>query len=162
MTGDNFSNHFLRTSDGISEACKDWVLLIMRNLKGSTDFLEEGHLAAPLPSSQVSTSSAKSHLSYYDSPRSQPLALAPEATCKQLTGAVSAPPSPAPLYNSHWNNIFVHRKPPAAPSSPRQAITLTPPPPNSPQHLFNVAVHPLDDAVLQLVSSRQPIQSKTS
>ena len=132
----------------------------MRNLKGSTDFLEESHLGAPLPSSQVSTSSTKSHLSYYDSPRSHSLELEPEVACKPLT--VSAPPSPAPLYNSHWNNIFIHRKPPAAPSSSSQAITLTPPPPNSPQHLFNVAVDPLDEAVLQLVSSRQPIQSKTS
>ena len=164
MTGDNFSNRFLRTSDGISEACKDWVLLIMRNLKGSTDFLEEGHLAAPLPSSQVSTSSAKSHLSYYDSPRSQPLALAPEVEEEMSAGAISSPSPPKrslgllrrnePLCSNHWNSLFLHRLPPASPSSPGLAVTLTPPPPDS--------VASLGVAVLDLVTNRQLVNSNTN
>ena len=55
------------------------MILVMNNLKGNLDIhLEEDHLGAPLPSSQVSACSAASHLSYHDSPRSQPLALAPE------------------------------------------------------------------------------------
>ena len=157
-TESNFSYHFPRTSDSISKACKDWVLLIMGNLKGNTNFLEEGHLDTPLPSSQASASSARSHLSFYDSPRSQPLALAPEVDCELLTGAVSAPPSPVPLYDSKWNQIFIHRKPHVSPKSPGQAIALPPPPPASPQQLFDVAAAPLDDAVLQLVSSCRPIQ----
>ena len=67
----------------------------MNNLKGNLDIhLEEDHLGAPLPSSQVSACSAASHLSYHDSPRSQPLALAPEVEEEMSAGAVSSPSPP--------------------------------------------------------------------
>ena len=67
----------------------------MNNLKGNLDIhLEEDHLGAPLPSSQVSACSAASHLSYHDSPRSQPLALAPEVEEEMSAGAILSPSSP--------------------------------------------------------------------
>ena len=67
----------------------------MNNLKGNLDIhLEEDHLGAPLPSSQVSACSAASHLSYHDSPRSQPLASTPEVEEEMSAGAISSPSLP--------------------------------------------------------------------
>ena len=145
----------------------------MDNLKGNLDIhLEEDHLGAPLPSSQVSACSAASHLSYHDSPRSQPLALAPEVEEEMSAGAISSPSSPKrslgllrrnePLSSGHWNSLFLHRLPPASPSSPGLAVTLTPPPPDSAQQLFEVSEAPLGDAVLNPVTNRQLVNSNTN
>ena len=51
---------------------------------------------------------------------------------------------------------------PASPSSPGQAVTLTPPPPDSAQQLFEVSVAPLGDAVLDPVTNRQLVNSNTN
>ena len=141
------------------------MILVMNNLKGNLDIhLEEDHLGAPLPSSQVSACSAASHLSYHDSPRSQPLALTPEVEEEMSAGAISSPSSPKrslgllrrnePLSSSRWNSLFLHRLPPASPSSPGLAVTLTPPPPDS--------VASLGVAVLDLVTNRQLVNSNTN
>ena len=113
----------------------------MLNLNGGTGFLEETSPANLDLCSQLSACSAKSNLSYLDSPRSQPLSLAPRSSPPQpLSLAPRSSPSqtspnkavdslgvakqqasfssPVPLTGSLWNNIFVHQPHPPVCSSP--------------------------------------------
>ena len=89
-------------------------MYLMLNLNGATSFLEETPSANPYMSSQLSASSAASTLSYFDSPRAQPLSQGISSSPLQSRKQGVPVSSPVPLSGSLWNNVFLHRQSPKA------------------------------------------------